>query len=66
MATERTWEISDIDGRNKRTVTLAQFRAELEARKPHAAAIMDAVLAGDLTGCAKAQAAMRARFGRAA
>lgn len=66
MATERTWEISDIDGRNKRTVTLAQFWAELDARKPYAAAIMAATLRGDLAGCAKAQAAMRARFGRAA
>lgn len=25
--TERTWEISDLDGSNKRTVTLAQFLA---------------------------------------
>lgn len=30
---ERTWEISDIDGSNKRTVTLAQYRAELDAAK---------------------------------
>ena len=27
MTTERTWEISDIDGSNKRTVTLVQYRA---------------------------------------
>ncbi len=33
MQTERTWEISDIDGRNRRTVTLAEYRAEVEAAK---------------------------------
>ena len=33
MATERTWQISDIDGKNRRTVTLAQYRAEIEAAK---------------------------------
>lgn len=36
---ERTWEISDIDGSNKRTVTLAQYRAELDAAKIKATAI---------------------------
>lgn len=36
MTTERTWEISDIDGSNKRTVTLAQYRAELDAAKAKA------------------------------
>ena len=35
---EQTWEISDIDGSNKRTVTLAQYRAELEAAKAKAIA----------------------------
>ena len=39
MATERTWEISDIDGSNKRRVTLAQYRAELDAAKNRALAI---------------------------
>ncbi len=29
----RTWQISDIDGSNVRTVTLAQYRAELDAAK---------------------------------
>lgn len=62
MTTERTWEISDIDGRNKRTVTLAQYRAELVARKPYTAAIMQALRAGDLTACGEAQEAMRKRF----
>jgi hypothetical protein len=38
MNTERTWEISDIDGRNKRTVTLAQYRAEVDAAKAKARA----------------------------
>lgn len=37
--TERTWEISDIDGANKRTVTLAQYRAEVDAAKAKAEAI---------------------------
>ena len=38
MSEERTWEISDIDGSNKRTVTLAQYRAELDAAKAKAMA----------------------------
>lgn len=37
--TERTWEISDLDGSNRRTVTLAQYRAELDAAKAKALAI---------------------------
>ena len=37
--TDRTWTISDIDGRNTRTVTLAQYRAEIEAAKVRALAI---------------------------
>lgn len=36
--TERTWQISDIDGSNKRTVTLAQFKAENRAKADAAAA----------------------------
>lgn len=60
--TERTWQIADIDGRNKRTVTLAQYRSELDARKAMAAKVMDAVRRGDLAGCEAAQAAMRKRF----
>jgi len=62
---ERTYEISDIDGSNKRTVTLAQFKAAHEARKAAAAPIMEAIRRGDLAGAAKAQAAMRAKFPRA-
>lgn len=31
--TERTWEITDSDGSNKRRVTLAQYRAEIETAK---------------------------------
>jgi hypothetical protein len=34
--TERTWEITDIDGTNKRTVTLAEYRAEIDAAKAKA------------------------------
>jgi hypothetical protein len=30
---KRTWQISDIDGSNKRTVTLEQYRAEVDASK---------------------------------
>jgi hypothetical protein len=42
LAAERTWEISDIDGTNRRRVTLAQFRAELDAAKTKAEAIFAA------------------------
>lgn len=59
---KRTWEISDIDGSNKRTVTLEQFRAELDERAVYAKRAMDAVRAGDMNACAKAQADMRERF----
>lgn len=62
MAAERTWEISDIDGKNKRRVTLAQYRAEIEARKVMAAPIMAAVRRGDLKAASEAQAAMRKAF----
>jgi hypothetical protein len=34
--TERTWTISDIDGSNVRNITLAQYRAELDAAKAKA------------------------------
>jgi hypothetical protein len=30
---ERTWEITDLDGSNRRTVTLAQYRAEIDAAR---------------------------------
>lgn len=62
MTQERTWQISDIDGSNKRTVTLAQYRAELDARKAMAAKVMDAVRRGDMKACEAAQSAMRATF----
>lgn len=61
---ERTWEISDIDGKNKRTVTLAQYRAELDARKPYTAAIAAAFLRRDIKGVEAAQADMRQAFPR--
>jgi hypothetical protein len=38
MTPERTFEVCDIDG-VKRTVTLAQFRAEVDAAKAKAEAI---------------------------
>jgi hypothetical protein len=56
---ERTWEISDIDGGNKRRVTLAQYRAELDARKALVQPIADAFWRGDLAGVERAQAAIR-------
>jgi hypothetical protein len=59
---KRTWEITDSDGRNKRTVTLAQYRAEIDARKATTAAIMHAWRRGDVKACEVAQAAMRKRF----
>lgn len=47
----RTWEISDLDGANKRTVTLAQFKAEVATARAKALAkfVSDADAAG-LTG----------------
>ncbi len=47
MTTERTWEISDIDGGNRRRVTLEQFKAECAANRKKTLA----------TFCAKAERA---------
>lgn len=58
----RTWTISDIDGANKRSVTLAQFRAELDARKAMAAPISAAFRRGDIAACERAQSALRKVF----
>lgn len=55
---ERTWEISDIDGKNKRTVTLAQYRSELDAAKARVAPVVAAFWNGDLKAMADAQAAI--------
>ena len=60
--TEQTYEISDIDGKNKRRVTLAQYRAELDARKAAATLVMAAFRSNDIDACAKAQTTMRKRF----
>ena len=57
---ERTWKITDAKG--TRQVTLAQFRAEIEARKVAAKPIMDAFRRGDLKGCGDAQESMRRQF----
>lgn len=59
---QKTWQITDIDGSNERTVTLASFRAELDERAVYAKAVMDAMRRGDMAGCTAAQEAMRARF----
>ena len=57
---ERTWEIADdFKGTNKCSVTLVQFRAELDAKAAMARRVMDAVRKGDLKACEAAQKAMR-------
>lgn len=58
---ERTWTITDADG-NPRTVTLAQFRAELDARAAMCRPIKAAFMRNDKQGVADAQAAMRAVY----
>lgn len=63
--TELTWTIADIDGKNPRQVTLAQYRAEIDAAKAAAAPIMAAFKRGDMAGMAKAQTAFRAALPRA-
>ena len=45
MTAPQTWEISDIDGSNKRVVTLKQYRAELDAAKIRTLAIYRAACA---------------------
>jgi len=45
LTTERTWEITDSDGSNKRTVTLAQYRAEIEAASKRAMEVFRAATA---------------------
>lgn len=57
MSAEQTWEIEDEHG--KRTVTLAQFRAELDAKVALARPIMEALKRGDIEACGNAQNAMR-------
>lgn len=49
---EQTWTIADIDGKNPRQVTLAQYRAELDAAKAKAEAIYRAQ-AATVRGSAK-------------
>ncbi len=44
MRAEKTWTISDLDGSNRRVVTLAQYRAEVEAAKARAVAIFMATV----------------------
>ena len=58
--TARTFQISRLDGTDKQTVTVAEYRAALDARKPYAAAIMAAVRRGDMVAAAKAQSPMAA------
>ncbi len=49
MTTERTWEISDLDGSNKRTVTLAQYLAIIA----EAAKTAQAIHAGNVAALRK-------------
>ncbi len=58
----RTFPISNLDGSNKRRITKAQYRAELNERAVYAKAVMDAAKRGDMTAVAAAQAEMRKRF----
>lgn len=59
---EQTWTITDLDGSNPRVVTLAQFRADIDARKLAAKPISDAWRRGDLAGVETAQNAVRKQF----
>lgn len=56
---ERTWEISDINGKNKRTVTLAQYKAELAAMRKEMSPVVAAFQSGDIKAMAAAQALLR-------
>jgi hypothetical protein len=61
MTTDRTWEIKvQVNGKwEARTVTLAQYRAELDARAAMTKPIMDAWRRGDIAACEAAQKSMR-------
>jgi hypothetical protein len=43
--------------------SVEELRAILDARRPYAVAIKDALMRGDLAGVAAAQATMRKQFG---
>ena len=60
MTATRTWEISDIDGSNKRRVTLAQYRAEVDAAHARVKPLVDAFMRGDLKAATELQKAARA------
>ncbi len=60
MTTERTWTITDANG--TRRVTLAQFRAEIDARAKAAQPIVDAFRRNDMAGVEAAQVEIRKRF----
>lgn len=60
MANTQTWEIEDANG--KRRVTLAEFRAELNARHAETRKIAAAWRSGDIKATEKAQAEFRKRF----
>lgn len=61
---ERTWEIKEHKGGKwvARTVTLAQYKAEVAARREAGRPIMDALRQGGLASCELAQATFRAQF----
>jgi hypothetical protein len=43
--------------------SVEELRAILDARRPYAVAIKDALMRGDMAGVAAAQSAMREKFG---
>ena len=44
------------------SITLAELRADLDARRPYAKAVMEAFRRNDIAGCAEAQRIMREKF----
>ncbi len=64
--TEQTFKIRAVLSNGKlgaeREITLAQYRAELDARRPYAKAVMDAFRRNDIAECGKAQRIMREKF----
>jgi hypothetical protein len=57
---ERTFEIEDARG--KRTIALAEFKADIAARRTATQAVFNAARNRDLNACAAAQKAMRDQF----
>lgn len=62
--TERRYNIKTRVGKKwvSRSMTVEEFRADLDARRPYTSAIADALRRGDIAGMKRAQDEMRARF----